>query len=46
MLETLEQQQEIYFNNLMSSTEESERSHWLQLLNEVIEQLIQLKYCT
>ena len=45
MLEQLEQQQEIYFNNLISSIEEEDKSYWLNLLNETLEQLIQLKYC-
>ena len=46
MLETLEEKQQTYLDNLISSTEESERSYWLVLLNEVLSEMIELKYCT
>ena len=44
MLETLQQQQEMYLTNLVNSVEETDRQHWYNLLNEVLEQLLQLKY--
>ena len=46
MLEQLEKQKEIYFNNLLYSIQEEDKQHWLQLLNEVLSEMIELKYCT